>query len=111
MSVERISWISKTSDKIAKKENKKIADICKNTIKELGEVEVYSKITNQKISFIKNKEEIASFWGSVDFSLEEPVNENETVKNGIIQEIVYEKILSSKTNKKEKIEIIDKIYI
>lgn len=108
MSKERILWKSEASDKLAKKANKKLADLCKDTIKELGCVEVYSKKTNQKIGEVKNKEEILPFWGSVDFTLSDPIPEYELSNNGIIVEIVYGTIFNSK---KEEIKIVDKIFV
>lgn len=108
MSIERILYKSENSDKEAKKTNKRLADVCKNTIKEFGEIEVWSKKSNQKIGKITNKEEILPFWGSVDFTLEDPIPDYELSNNGLIEEIIYGKTFSSKN---EELDIVDKIIV
>lgn len=108
MSVERILYLSKTNDKLGRKENKKLADICKETIKEFGQVEVWSKKSNQKISYFKNKEEIYPFWGNTDIALEEPVADSELTSNGVIQEVEYGSYVNSKN---QEITIINKVVV
>ena len=108
MSRLRILWLSETADNKAKRENKKIADTIKNTIKELGEVEVYSAITKEKIAVIKNKETIYNYWGSVDIELDDFVQDKDLKANGVIQEIVYG---STYDKKNRLVTCIEKIIV
>lgn len=108
MSIERIIYKSETSDKAARNTNKKIAELCKAAIKENGFVEVWSKKNNNMISKIKNKEEIYAYWGSIEFSLDEPIPDSCTSKDGFVIEFVKGMTYN---NKKEKVEIMDKILV
>jgi hypothetical protein len=108
MAILRILYKSENSDKEAKKQNKKIADLCKNTIKEVGEVEIWSKKSNKKIGCIKNKETILPFWGSIDIEADDYLPDYELTDNGLIQEIVYGKSFNAKN---EEIDVIDKVIV
>jgi len=108
MAVLRILYKSENSDKEAKKQNKKIADLCKITIKELGEVEIWSKKSNKKIGCVKNKETILPFWGSIDIEADDYLPDYELTDNGLIQEIKYGKTYDTKG---EEITVIDKLIV
>lgn len=96
MAILRLIYQSEGSDIKAKKANKKLADIAKNTIKELGKIEIRSSISNERIGCIKNKETILPFWSCVDFEAEDFMPDNLLKENGKIQDIKYSYTIDKK---------------
>lgn len=88
----RIYYKSEGNDAVAKKKNKIIAEAAKNTIKENGFVEVWSKKTNQLEAKIKNSETILPGWGGIDFELDDEIDPMLAEKGCLVQGIEMIKI-------------------
>lgn len=105
-----IFYASETSDAVAKKRNKKIADAAKNTIKEYGYIEVYSSKNGQRAAVIKDKEAIIPYWGGVSFELDDEIDPALAQKGKLVQEICFGTIPDPK-NPEQEVLGIEKILI
>lgn len=106
----KIWFDSGTKDIVAKKKNKAIADAAKNTIKELGYIEVYSSKTNMREMKISNEETVVPYWGGVDFELDDEIDSSLCERRGLVKEIVFGKIIDTK-HENQEINGIERIII
>lgn len=96
-----IFYGSKTNDAAAKKENKRIAEAAKLTIKEVGPIDVISSKTGGVVAIINNKDTIIPYWGGVNFELSDEIDSALCEKRGLVKEICYGAIPDKKDPKVE----------
>lgn len=96
-----IFYGSKTNDAAAKKENKRIAEAAKLTIKEVGPIDVISSKTGGVVAIINNKDTIIPYWGGVNFELSDEIDSALCEKRGLVKEICYGTIPDKKDPKAE----------
>lgn len=106
----KLWYNSDGSDIVAKKKNKKIADLAKLTIKEMGYVEVWSSKTKQLEAKIKDPEKIEPYWSGIDFELYDEIDPTLCEKRGIVKEIIMGKMIDTK-HENQEIDAIDRIII
>lgn len=93
----RIYYQTRIQDQdLAKKDNRRLADAAKNTIKEYRSIDVYSSVVKRVVGYVKNPEAIRPGWGGVEFEADDEI-EPATFRQGCLaQEIVEGKIIDTK---------------
>lgn len=95
---EKIYWSSEIEDtKKSKKECKEIAEGAKLVIKEIGQVEIISKKTNEPVGYVTNPDNIINGWCGIDFVFDDPIADYVVTQK---PELVFEKVEGSGVDKK-----------
>lgn len=93
----KIYYQTKIQDQnLAKKDNKRLAEAAKNTIREYRSIDVYSSVVKRVVGYVKNAETIRPGWGGVEFEADDEIEPATFSQGCLVQDIEEGKIIDTK---------------